>query len=84
MAPPGGNDPANGFDKAELEQPRGKWPHALQGDTLHESRDPVADIWGPRMPYKGEWPQRVDERIVEEPEKWIRSACVLCSNGCGM
>lgn len=50
--------------------------------------------------YKGDWPARVDERIIEEPERWVQSACVLCrfvalnrwtlitdlrkSNGCGM
>ena len=50
------------------------------------SRDSIADIWGPRTPYhgEGEWPVRVDERTTEEPERWVQSACVLCSNGCGL
>jgi hypothetical protein len=49
-----------------------------------QSRDSIEDIWGPRTPYKHEWPVRVDEAYDEEPEKWVQSACVLCSNGCGM
>jgi len=50
-----------------------------------ESRDSVADIWGERTPYAGQdrWPVRVDQRTLEEPERWVQSACVLCSNGCG-
>lgn len=24
----------------------------------------------------------MDERLAEEPDKWVQSACVLCSNGC--
>lgn len=55
------------------------------GDThLRQSRDSIENIWGERTPYNGSWPTRVDERVVEEPEKWVQSACVLCSNGCGM
>ncbi|MBV1796634.1 molybdopterin oxidoreductase family protein [Siccirubricoccus sp. G192] len=50
------------------------------------SRDSITDIWGPRTPYHGEgqWPVRVDERTQAEPERWVQSACVLCSNGCGL
>lgn len=44
----------------------------------YETRDAIADIWGPRTPYKHEWPTRVDERLIDEPEKWVQSACVLC------
>jgi anaerobic selenocysteine-containing dehydrogenase len=51
---------------------------------IRESRDSIADIWGPRTPYYGHWPERIDERILEEPEQWIQSACVLCSTGCAM
>ncbi len=52
----------------------------------HRSRDSIQDVWGPRTPYRGagRWPVRVDERIDEEPERWVQSCCVLCSNGCGM
>lgn len=49
---------------------------------MKETRDSVRDIWGQRTPYLGEWPQRVDEVTVEEPEHWVQSCCVLCSNGC--
>ena len=27
---------------------------------------------------------RVDERVSETPERWVRGTCVLCSNGCGL
>lgn len=49
-----------------------------------QSRDSIKDIWGRRTPYKHEWPVRVDEAKDEEPEKWVTSACVLCSNGCAL
>ncbi|KAK0842523.1 hypothetical protein LTS02_016452 [Friedmanniomyces endolithicus] len=47
-------------------------------------RDSIEDIHGPRTPFKHEWPTRVDQLTIEEPEKWVQSACILCSNGCGM
>ncbi len=49
-------------------------------------RDAIADIFGMRTPYTGDeqWPERVDERTTEAPERWVQSACVLCSNGCGL
>ncbi|TKA66472.1 hypothetical protein B0A49_09842 [Cryomyces minteri] len=52
--------------------------------TEYQTRNSVEDVWGPRTPYKYEWPTRVDTHVLEEPEKWVQSACVLCSNGCGM
>jgi anaerobic selenocysteine-containing dehydrogenase len=52
--------------------------------------DRIADIWGDRTPHpKGSvWPARVDlylePGIVEDDvHRWVPSACVLCSNGCG-
>jgi anaerobic selenocysteine-containing dehydrogenase len=51
---------------------------------MKESRNSIENIWGERTPYKGEWPARVDEYYIEQPDKWVQSACVLCSNGCGM
>jgi ferredoxin-nitrate reductase len=51
---------------------------------MTETRDSIVDIWGSRAPFVGDWPERVDERTVEEPERWVQSACVLCSNGCGL
>ncbi|MBF9142857.1 molybdopterin oxidoreductase family protein [Hymenobacter properus] len=50
---------------------------------MPETRDSIHDIWGPRTPHQGQWPTRVDERTTEEPDHWVQSACVLCSNGCG-
>ncbi len=51
---------------------------------MEETRDSIKNIWGERTPYKGEWPVRVDQQTTEEPDHWVQSACVLCSNGCGM
>ena len=51
---------------------------------MKENRDSIADIWGERTPYHGEWPVRVDEHITAEPDRWVYSTCVLCSNGCGL
>jgi anaerobic selenocysteine-containing dehydrogenase len=50
----------------------------------------IADIWGARTPFgPGEsWPVRVDQRLesgVDERDiQWVQSACVLCSNDCGL
>src|SRR5438094_3036872 len=51
-----------------------------------ESRNSIQDLWGPRTPFRGrdQWPERVDYRITAEPDRWVQSACVLCSNGCGL
>ncbi|HEY0486799.1 MAG TPA: molybdopterin-dependent oxidoreductase [Mycobacteriales bacterium] len=48
--------------------------------------DRIADIWGPRTPFDrdGTWPVRVDGFTTAEPERWVPSACLLCSNGCGI
>jgi ferredoxin-nitrate reductase len=60
-------------------------PKIKIGDApKHQSRDSIEDIWGPRTPYRHVWPTRVDEATDEQPEKWVQSACVLCSNGCGL
>lgn len=52
--------------------------------------DRIADIWGERTPHaKGTvWPARVDLHLDEglgegDVDRWVQSACVLCSNGCG-
>ena len=46
----------------------------------------IADPWGPATPYEAgtAWPVRVDEHSDGEPERWVQSACVLCSNGCAL
>src|SRR4051795_146785 len=52
--------------------------------------DRIADIWGSRTPYGAStrWPVRVDQFLdgsaPEAEVEWVQSACVLCSNGCGM
>src|SRR4051812_27327178 len=51
---------------------------------MDTTRDSISDIWGERTPFRGRWPVRVDERTCGEPDHWVQSACVLCSNGCGM
>ena len=48
------------------------------------SRDSIKDIWGKRTPYRKAWTQRVDERTSTVADSWVQSACVLCSNGCGL
>jgi anaerobic selenocysteine-containing dehydrogenase len=48
------------------------------------TRDSIADVWGDRTPYAGDWPVRVDQRGTDEPDRWVQSACVLCSMGCGI
>ena len=52
---------------------------------MKETRDSIADVWGERTPHlHNMWPVRADGRALEEPERWVQSACVLCSNGCGL
>jgi len=51
---------------------------------MKQTRDSIVNIWGDRAPYVGDWPVRVDERTTEAPDHWVQSACILCSNGCGM
>ena len=51
--------------------------------------DRIREIWGERTPFGAgdRWPERVDEYLTvgrSEVERWVQSACVLCSNGCGM
>ncbi|OHV06494.1 molybdopterin oxidoreductase family protein [Mycobacterium talmoniae] len=53
--------------------------------------DRIADIWGARTPHASgtAWPVRVDEYLADgvtasEIERWVRGACLLCSNGCGL
>jgi anaerobic selenocysteine-containing dehydrogenase len=53
--------------------------------------DRIADIWGERTAHaRGTvWPARVDMHLADglaeqDVDRWVQSACVLCSNGCGM
>ncbi len=52
--------------------------------------DRIADIWGTRTPHGRDepWPVRVDLHLEQglaeaDVDRWVQSACVLCSNGCG-
>ncbi|MCP2367493.1 anaerobic selenocysteine-containing dehydrogenase [Agromyces flavus] len=61
-----------------------------QETTTREPRDRVEDVWGSRTPFgRGQhWPERVDQLLADgvaegDVDRWVRSACVLCSNGCG-
>jgi anaerobic selenocysteine-containing dehydrogenase len=52
--------------------------------------DRIADIWGERTPHaQGTvWPARVDLHLEggiteRDVDRWVQSACLLCSNGCG-
>jgi anaerobic selenocysteine-containing dehydrogenase len=51
--------------------------------------DRISDVWGRRTPHGrgSDWPVRVDEHLTvpeEQVDEWHSSACVLCSNGCGL
>jgi anaerobic selenocysteine-containing dehydrogenase len=55
------------------------------------SADRIRDIWGPRTAFAAAsaWPSRIDTHVsgVQSPgdvERWVPSACLLCSNGCGL
>lgn len=62
--------------------------HARPGER--DTSDRIAEPWGSRTPYgPGEtWPRRVDTFLdkgtPEQVDRWAHSACVLCSNGCGL
>src|SRR6478609_4817894 len=60
---------------------------AHRGDIV---TDRISDIYGPATPHERGtvWPARVDlhlEAGLSEPDvdRWVQSACLLCSNGCG-
>lgn len=46
--------------------------------STYETRDSIQDVYGDRTPYKHEWPTRYDMRVLDTPDKWVQSACVLC------
>ena len=51
---------------------------------MTNSRDSINNVWGDRTPYYEDWEERADERTTQPVERWIQSACILCSNGCGL
>src|SRR5579872_3159007 len=65
---------------------RHKYARRVPEEKVSQSRDSISEIWGARTPYFGEgnWPARIDHRILATPEKWVQSCCVLCSNGCAL
>lgn len=68
----------------------GKREAAKEGAMAEDGRrvgDRIADPWGRRTPYGAgaAWPVRVDQQLADgQVERWVPSACVLCSNGCGL
>src|SRR3954463_12769856 len=72
-----------------------KWlpGHDRPGDETARSEpmnDRIRDVWGPRTPHAKAtpWPRRVDLHLEDggaedDVDRWVQSACVLCSNGCG-
>jgi ferredoxin-nitrate reductase len=51
--------------------------------------DRIAEPWGARTPHAGrDWPVRVDSFLADgvssDEVSWVESACLLCSNGCGL
>jgi ferredoxin-nitrate reductase len=57
---------------------------AISLHGIKETRDSINDLWGTRTPHNGIWPVRVDERLLEQPDRWVQSTCVLCSTGCAL
>lgn len=54
-----------------------------------ENVDRIANPWGARTAFAApqDWPARLDQHLTvpeTEVERWVPSACVLCSNGCGL
>jgi ferredoxin-nitrate reductase len=48
--------------------------------------DRIDNPWGERTPFgiDSEWSVRVDEHTDQNPERWVQSTCLLCSNGCAL
>ena len=51
---------------------------------MEDLRSRIDNPWGERTPYVGSWPSRVDSFQTDQPDHWVQSACVLCSNGCAL
>jgi len=62
----------------------------FRGRTIAHEAPRIGDVYGASTPFApGEsWPTRVDELLLDgvdrEGVEWFQSACVLCSNGCGL
>src|SRR5205085_903562 len=57
-----GSEGGNGRSSPSSTRALGQAPTAAPGapGATHETRDSIADIWGPRTPHLGSWPVRVD------------------------
>ena len=69
---------------------RGKGRLCTVSSATSSEPDRINDIWGERTPHtRGTaWPVRVDLHLdaglgEADVERWVQSACLLCSNGCG-
>lgn len=58
--------------------------------SMQDPVDRVSDVHGVRTPHSGGsvWPARVDQYLdagvgERDVDRWVQSACLLCSNGCG-
>src|SRR6187200_2799563 len=54
-------------------------------------QDRIDNPWGDRTPFErsASWPSRVDLHLIDglgvaDVDRWVPSACVLCSVGCGV
>ena len=52
--------------------------------TLGGNLDRIQDDLGRADPVRGPVAGPADERVEHEPDHWVQSCCVLCSNGCGL
>jgi hypothetical protein len=44
---------------------------------MEQSHDSIKDIWGERTPYSGQWPVRIDQRTIAEPDKWVQKSEII-------
>jgi ferredoxin-nitrate reductase len=74
------------------------WGDARESDAVNCRSEAEADVvdrvaapWGERTKFGqgAAWPARVDFQLEEglgerDVDRWVKSACVLCSHGCGL
>jgi len=54
-------------------------PYGPQEGLLGALREALPGVRAP-----DQWPVRVDEQTVADPQHWVQGACLLCSNGCAL
>jgi ferredoxin-nitrate reductase len=79
------------LDRSALDRPLPKEAAVQARPAGSGASNRIAEPWGQRAPYGpgAAWPVRTDTFLEDgvEPERveaWVPSACVLCSNGCGL